>query len=64
MSWLHAVAVSEKSGFRLVWVGGQQDGVVVDQNPKAHDKALKGSTIDVKLEILASKIVLQLRNPT
>jgi len=46
MSWLHAVAVSEKSGFRLVFVGGQQDGVVVEQNPKAHDKALKGSTIE------------------
>ena len=64
MSWLHAVAVSEKSGFRLVCVGGQQYGVVVDQNPKAHDKALKGSTIDVKLEILAPKIGIQLRNPT
>ncbi|MGZ3643739.1 MAG: protein kinase domain-containing protein [Ktedonobacteraceae bacterium] len=63
MSWLHAVAVSEKSGFRLVFEGGQQDGVVVDQNPRAHDKALKGSTIDVKLEILTPKIGLQLRNP-
>ena len=64
MSWLHAVATSEKSGFRLVLEGGQQDGVVVDQNPKAHDRALKGSTIDVKLEILAPKIGLQLRNHT
>ena len=64
MSWLHAVATSEKSGFRLMLVGGQPDGVVVDQNPRAHDKAMKGSTIDVKLEILAPKIGLQLRNPT
>ena len=64
MSWLHAVATSGKSGFRLVLDGGHQDGVVVDQNPKAHDRALKGSTIDVKLEILAPKIGLQLRNPT
>jgi serine/threonine protein kinase len=53
MSWLHAVATSEKLDFRLVLVGGQPDGVVVDQNPRAHDKAAKGSTIDVKLEILA-----------
>ena len=64
MSWLHAVATSEKSGFRLVFEGGQQDSIVVDQNPKAHDKALKGSTIDVKLEIPVPKIGLQLRNPT
>ena len=64
MSWLHAVATSEKSGFRLMLEGGQQDGVVVDQNPKAHDRALKGSTIDVKLEIPAPKIGLQLRNHT
>ena len=35
-------------------VEGQPDGVVVDQNPRAHDKAAKGSTIDVKLEILTS----------
>jgi len=54
MSWLDAVAKSEKSGFRLVLVGGQPDGVVVDQNPRAHDKAIKGSTIDVKLEIVKS----------
>src|SRR6266571_2294277 len=53
MSWLKAVATSEKLGFRLVLVGGQPNGVVVDQNPKAHDKAARGSTIDVKLEILA-----------
>ena len=52
MSWLHAVAASKKLGFRLVLVDGQRDGVVVDQNPRAHDKAAKGSTIDVKLEIL------------
>ena len=64
MSWLHAVATSEKSGFRLMLEGGQQDGVVVDQNRKAHDRALKGSTIDVKLEIPAPKIGLQLRNHT
>jgi eukaryotic-like serine/threonine-protein kinase len=64
MSWLHAVTTSEKSGFRLVIVGGQHEGVVVNQNPKAHDKALKGSTIDVKLELLAPKIGLQLRKPT
>jgi serine/threonine protein kinase len=64
MSWLHAEATSEKLGFRLVLVEGQPDGVVVDQNPRAHDKAAKGSTIDVKLEILAPKIGLQLRNPT
>jgi serine/threonine protein kinase len=64
MSWFHAVSTSEKSGFRLVLEGGQRDGVVVDQNPKAHDKALKGSTIDVKLEIPTPKIGLQLRNPT
>ena len=64
MSWLKAVATSEKLGFRLVLVGGQPNGVVVDQNPKAHDKAARGSTIDVKLEILAPKIGLQFRNPT
>src|SRR6266700_552796 len=64
MSWLHAVATSEKSGFRLVLVEGQPNGVVVDQNPRAHDKAAKDSTIDVKLEILAPKIGLQFRNPT
>src|SRR6266513_4839570 len=46
MSWLHAVATSEKLGFRLMLVEGQLDGVVVDQNPKAHDKAAKDSTID------------------
>jgi serine/threonine protein kinase len=62
MNWLHAVATSEKSGFRLVLVGGHLNGVVVEQNPKAHDKAIKGSTIDVKLEILAPKIGFQLRN--
>ena len=45
-------------------VEGQPDGVVVDQNPRAHDKAAKDSTIDVKLEILAPKIGLQFRNPT
>jgi len=64
MSWLKAVATSEKLGFRLVLVGGQPNGVVVDQNPRAHDKAAKGSTIDVKLEILTPKIGLQFRNPT
>lgn len=53
MSWSNAVATSEKEGFRLVLVHGQTKGVVVDQNPKAHDKAAKGSTIDVKMEILA-----------
>jgi len=53
MSWLDAVATSEKEGFRLVLVSGQAKGVVVDQNPKAHDKAARGSTIDVKMEILA-----------
>ena len=56
MSWLHAVATSEKSGFRLVLVEGQPNGVVVDQNPRAHDKAAKDSTIDVKLEILTSTV--------
>ena len=56
MSWLRAVATSEKSGFRLVLVGSQPDGVVVEQNPKAHDKAIKGSTIDVKLEILTPSV--------
>jgi PASTA domain len=50
MSWLRAMATSEKSGFRLVLVEGQPDGVVVNQNPRSHDKAAKGSTIDVKLE--------------
>jgi eukaryotic-like serine/threonine-protein kinase len=64
MSWLHALATSKKLGFQLVLVEGQPDGVVVDQNPKAHDKAAKGSTIDVKLEILAPKIGMQQRNPT
>jgi eukaryotic-like serine/threonine-protein kinase len=64
MSWLHAVATSEKLGFRLVLVDGQPTGVVVDQNPKAHYKAAKGSTIDVKLEILAPKIGLQPRKHT
>jgi len=64
LSWLHAVVTSEKLGFRLVLVEGQPDGVVVDQNPRAHDKAMKGSTIDVKLKILAPKIGLQLRNST
>ena len=64
MSWLQAVARSEQTGFRLVLVGGQSDGVVVDQDPRAHDKAMKGSKIDVKLEILAPKIGLQFRNPT
>jgi serine/threonine protein kinase len=64
MSWLKAVALSEKLGFRLVLVDGQINGVVVDQNPKAHDKAAKDSTIDVKLEILAPKIGLQPRKPT
>ncbi len=64
MSWLKAVATSEKLGFRLVLVEGQPTGVVVDQNPKAHDKAAKDSTIDVKLEILTPKIGLQFRNPT
>ena len=64
LSWLYAVAVSKKSGFRLVFEGGQQDGIVVDQNPRAHDTALKGSSIDVKLEILTPKIGLQLRKPT
>ena len=64
MSWLHAVATSEKLGFRLVLVEGQPDGVVVDQNPRAHDKAAKGSTIDVKLEILTPKIGLQARITT
>ncbi len=54
MSWLRAVATSEKLGFRLVLVEGQPDGVVVDQNPSAHDKAMKGSPIDVKLKILKS----------
>ncbi len=54
MSWLKAVATSEKLGFRLVLVDGQTNGVVVDQNPRAHDKAAKGSTIDVKLEIQKS----------
>ena len=64
LSWLHAVVTSEKLGFRLVLVEGQPDGVVVDQNPRAHDKAMKGSTIDVKLKILAPKIGFQLRNST
>ncbi len=54
MSWLHAVATSEKLGFRLVLIEGQLNAVVVDQNPRAHDKAAKGSTIDVKMEILTS----------
>jgi eukaryotic-like serine/threonine-protein kinase len=53
MSWSNAVATSEKEGFRLVLVNGQTKGVVVDQNPKAHDKAANGSTIDVKMEIMA-----------
>jgi len=64
MSWLKAVATSEKLGFRLVLVGGQPNGVVVDQNPRAHDKAAKGSTIDVKLKILTSKIGLQPQKQT
>src|SRR6266487_2150885 len=62
MSWLHAVATSEKLGFRLVLMEGQPNGVVVDQNPRAHYKAARGSTIDVKLEILAPKMGLQLQN--
>src|SRR6266487_1814014 len=41
MSWLKAVAISEKLGFRLVLEDGQPTGVVVDQNPRAHDKAAK-----------------------
>jgi serine/threonine protein kinase len=64
MSWLHAVAISEKLGFRLVLVEGQPNGVVIDQNPRAHDKAARGSTIDVKLQILTSKIGLQPQKPT
>jgi serine/threonine protein kinase len=52
MSWFHAVATTEKLGFRLVLVDGQINGVVVDQNPRALDKAARGSTIEIKLEIL------------
>ena len=51
MTWLKAVTTSEKLGFRLVLVEGQLTGVVVDQNPRVHDKAARGSTIDVKLEM-------------
>jgi serine/threonine protein kinase len=52
MTWLHAVSISGKLGFRLVLVDSQTNGIVVDQNPKAHDKAAKGSTIDIKLAVL------------
>src|SRR5213596_399182 len=51
MTWLKAVTTSEKLGFRLVLVEHQLTGVVVDQNPRVHDKAARGSTIDVKLEM-------------
>jgi len=56
MSWLDALAKAEKAGFRLVSVTGQTEGVVVDQNPKAHDKAAKDSTIDVRMEVLTSTV--------
>jgi eukaryotic-like serine/threonine-protein kinase len=56
MSWLDALATAEKARFRLVSVTGQTEGVVVDQNPKAHDKAAKNTTIDVRMEILTSTV--------
>jgi serine/threonine protein kinase len=54
MSWVHAEAISKKLGFQLVLVDGQLDGIVVDQNPRARDKAAIGSMIGVKMGILIS----------
>jgi hypothetical protein len=64
MSWLHAEVITKKLGFELVPVDGQQGGLVVDQNPRAHDKAAKGSIIEVKLKLPAPGIGLHILNPT
>ena len=54
MRWSDARAQAEKVGFRLVSVTGQTEGLVVGQNPKAHEKATKGSTLEVRMELLTT----------
>ncbi len=54
MRWSDARAQAEKAGFRLVSVTGQTEGLVVGQNPKAHEKATKGSTLEVRMELLTT----------
>jgi eukaryotic-like serine/threonine-protein kinase len=56
MRWSDARAQAEKAGFRLVSVTGQTEGLVVGQNPKAHEKATKGSTLEVRMELLTTTV--------
>jgi eukaryotic-like serine/threonine-protein kinase len=56
MRWSDARAQAEKAGFRLVSVTGQTGGLVVGQNPKAHDKATKGSPLEVRMELLTTAV--------
>ena len=55
MRWSDARAQAEKAGFRLVSVTGQTEGLVAGQNPKAHEKATKGSTLEVRMELLTTR---------
>ena len=56
MRWSDARAQAEKAGFRLVSVTGQTEGLVVGQNPKAHEKATKDSTLEVRMELLTTTV--------
>jgi eukaryotic-like serine/threonine-protein kinase len=56
MRWSDARAQAEKAGFRLVSVTGQTGGLVVGQNPQAHEKATKGSTLEVRMELLTTTV--------
>jgi eukaryotic-like serine/threonine-protein kinase len=56
MRWSAARAQAEKAGFRLVSVTGQTAGLVVGQNPQAHDMATKGSSLEVRMELLTTTV--------
>jgi eukaryotic-like serine/threonine-protein kinase len=50
-TWTDALSTATSSGFQLKSQDGNTDGIVVSQNPGAGDRASRGSTIEVLMQV-------------